>query len=695
MEYYMAVDSGGTFSDCVVINNEGKMWTGKSPSTPPDYETGIINSAIAAAENIGISIGELLENTVLFSHGTTVATNALLTREGCKTAIITTKGHEDAIIIGRIHQKIAGRNSAEVADMSLHDKADPIVPKKNIFGLTERVDYKGEELVKVSEAELADIVDVLKKEKIEAVAVCLLWSFMNPAHEKQVYEYLKKELPDVFVYLSCELSPVLGEYERCATTAINAFLSKKVKNYLGSLAASLESSGYRGEPLVMKSSGGITSITKAKDTSVALLMSGPAGGVNGTLALSRLLGHKNVLTTDVGGTSFDVGMIVGGEAVLAEEPVFGQYNLTYPMVNVVSIGAGGGSVAWIEEGTGLLKVGPKSAGALPGPVCYMKGGTQPTVTDANLVLGRLNPDYFLGGKFELDSEGAYNSILPLAQQLGKTVEEAALGIVEIADAHMGDLVRKMTVQRGYDPRTFALYGFGGAGPLHVCGYTRGTGIEDIVIPRVSSVFSAFGIAQSDLNAVAEESVSIVLPVSVEILNEKFDALKQRAAQEILSSGVKGAGITYKKELMLKYNGQKHVIPVAIPFELEKDSDIERVVELFEREYEVMYGKGTTFKEAGVALSGLRVRALGNLDIPELNIKCEKCFEGAQPVMRQVYLRETGGWSDVPFYTFEQLGPGYRDKGPVIIVSKDTTIYVAPDFTVEMDEIENLVLHPVK
>lgn len=695
MEYYIAVDSGGTFSDCVVISEEGKLWTGKSPSTPPNYEKGIVNSVKDAAESMGMTGEELFSQCALFSHGTTVATNALLTRDGCKAALITTKGHEDAIIIGKIHQKVAGKNSAEIADMSLHDKAVPIIPPQYIYGITERVDYKGEEVVPLSMTELEKIADQLIAEGIEAVAVSLLWSFKNDSHEKAIADYLSKRMPGVFISISSVLSPVIGEYERTATTAINAFLSKKVENYLAKLGSALEDAGYKGEPLVMKSSGGITSIGQAMDTSVSLLMSGPAGGVNGTLALSKLLKHKNVLTADVGGTSFDVGMIVNGEIMLAEEPVFDQYNVTYPMVNVVSIGAGGGSIAWIEEGTGLLKVGPKSAGALPGPVCYGKGGTLPTVTDANLVLGRMNPKYFLGGKFALDYEGARKSIEPLAEKLGKTVEETALGIVEIADAHMGDLVRKMTVQRGYDPRTFALYAFGGAGPLHACGFTRGTGIDEMVIPKVSSVFSAYGIAQSDLNAVAEESISLTFPTDPQKIEDIFKALEERAGKEIKASGKDQGSIEYKREMMIRYNGQKHVIPVVVPFPITSNEDIEKVCDLFEAEYEKMYGKGTSFRQAGISLNGMRVRALGGLGLPALHLTNDTRGEGKEPEYQKVYLRETGGWTDVPFYKYDDLPAGFNRVGPAIIISNNTTIYVAPDFSVALDEMDNLILHLCK
>ena len=693
MKYYIAVDSGGTFSDCVVIDEGGRMWTGKSPSTPPRFEQGVVNAVRDAAETMGMTADDLLSGAELFSHGTTVATNALLTREGCKVGLVTTAGHEDALLIGRTHQKVAGLNSSEIMDMSRLDKAVPIVPASLIFGLVERIDYAGRIVVPLSAASLERIADRLIAERVEAVAVSLLWSFRNPAHELAVRDYLKSRNPDWFISLSSELSPVLGEYERTATTAINAFLSKKTKSYLMDLKGGLREASYGKEPLVMKSSGGIASIEQAMETSVSLLTSGPAGGVNGALALARLMGHRNVLTTDVGGTSFDVGMIVDGDPVLAESPVFDQYHVTYPMIDVVSIGAGGGSIAWIQKATGLLKVGPKSAGALPGPVCYGRGGTLPTVTDANLVLGRMNPKYFLGGKHVLDREGARASIAPLAAELGVSVEEAALGIVEIADAHMGDLVRKMTIQRGYDPRTFSLYAFGGAGPLHVCGYTRGTGIAEAVIPRVSSVFSAFGIAQSDPAAVAEETVSVPMPAPADWLETSLRKLAGRATEEIERTGKSGRALTVQRELLLRYQGQKHEIAVAVQGPIRGPDDLEAIVRRFETRYEELYGKGTSFRQAGVVLTGFRIRAVESLGLPSLKLASGNRPAEAKPEYGPVYLRETKGWTDVPFYRFDELSADFEAAGPAIIISNHTTIYVAPDFRARLDEYENLILTP--
>lgn len=382
---------------------------------------------------------------------------------------------------------------------------------------------------------------------------------------------------------------------------------------------------------------------------------------------------------------------ISGMAMKTKQPVFDQYNVTYPMIDVVSIGAGGGSIAWIQESTGLLKVGPKSAGALPGPACYCKGGTLPTVTDANMVLGRMNEKYFLGGKFTLDPQKAREAVRPLAEELGITIEEAALGIVEIADAHMGDLVRKMTVQRGYDPRTFTLYAFGGAGPLHVCGFTRGTGIEQVVIPGVSSVFSAFGIAQSDLNAVMEESFSAVMPVKPEIIRKRIDVLKSSAKTELMKGDVGNVTVTFAAEALMKYKGQKQELPVAVDFDVNSDEDVERLLCRFEEKYEQLYGEGTSFRQAGIQLMGFRVKATGSLSLPQLRLSAKNRPDKAIPEMQKVYMRETGGWTDVPFFKYSELPEGFTQSGPAIIISNHTTVYVAPDYTVRLDELDNLIL----
>jgi len=692
MSYIVAVDSGGTFSDCVVIADDGAMWTGKAPSTPPDFERGVLDAVRDAASVMGIGLRRLLNETKLFSHGTTVATNALLTRQGCKTAIVTTRGHEDAIRIGRTYQKVAGLSSAEVMDYSRHDKAVPAYDPLFVRGVAERMDYAGKVVVPLSRDSLEAIADEFIREGIEAIAVCLLWSFANPAHELEIRDCLLRRNPNWVITLSSELTPVIGEYERTATTAINAYLSIETKTYMNKLKKNLAEEGYANRPLVMKSSGGITSIEHAMDTPVALLTSGPAGGVMGAAALGKQQNRRHVLTTDVGGTSFDVGMIVHGEPVFAAAPVFSKYQVTYPMIEVDSIGAGGGSIAWIEEDTGLLKVGPLSAGALPGPVCYGRGGTWPTVTDANLVLGRMNPDYFLGGKHKLDKEGARRSMAPLAESLGLSIEEVALGIVEIADSHMGDLVRKMSVEKGYDPREFSLYAFGGAGPLHVCGYTRGTGIETAVIPPMSSVFSAYGIARSDPAAVAEETLTLELPGDPERLERSLGRLQDRAIEELNSIGTTFESIDVRREVIIRYQGQKQGVPVPCPYPLRTAEDLRRLMDDYDKAYEKQFGRGTAYRKAGLRVSGLRIRAVGAQSLPGIGrADPGETRPEPAPQFAPVFYRETGGWTDTPFYRFDELPVGFERQGPAIIISNHTTIYVAPDYRAKLDDRRNLLL----
>lgn len=691
--YIVAVDSGGTFSDCCVISHDGRYWTGKSPSTPPNFEEGVLGAAADAASRMGLTLEELLSRTRIFGHGTTVATNALVTRSGCKTALITTQGHEDAILIGRVHQKVAGLSNWQIRELANLKKADPIVPKPLIKGVVERVDCFGQVVVPLDEKQLDTLIDEILAEDVEAVAIGLLWSFKNQKHERRIRERLLERKPDLFVSISGELAPVLGEYERIATTVVNAYVSKLTQGYLEKLRTRLREAGLTGQTVVMQSSGGTATIEQVLAKPVALLASGPAGGVVGSLAQGQRFQHKNIVTSDVGGTTFDVGLIIHEEPVLAAMPVFSQYHLALPMIEINSIGAGGGSIAWIQKETGLLKVGPKSAGALPGPACYARGGTEATVTDANVVLGRLNPDYFLGGKGTLDVEKAKAAIQPLADQLGLSLEDTALGIIDIADAQMGDLVRKMTIQKGHDPRDFALYGFGGAGPLQVCGYTRGTGINDVVIPSLASVFSAYGIAQSDLLAVAEASLPMPMPGDATMIENQFTALVDRAMSELTLPEGMDPKIVVQREAYLCYAGQNHDIGVGVKDAISTAEQVEGLVADFEAKYESLYGSGTTYRSAGIMLNTLRVCVVAELGLPEL-AEAEMDYQPSEAnAHRSVYYREYQGWHDTPIYRLNDLADGFVQKGPIFIESDHTTVYVAPDFEASVDGLRNVYLRP--
>ena len=693
MDKVIAVDSGGTFTDTVLLDEQGHVTTAKSPSTPDDFSRGVLASVTRAAEASGIDVEAALAATKPFCVGTTVATNALLTRTGARVGLVTTKGHEDTIIVGRTIQKAAGLTDSQLTDLAKLEKADPIVPRPLIRGVTERVDYKGAVVIDLDIDEAREAVADLVAHGLDAIAVCFLWSFLNPTHEERVRDMIVSDFPDLFVTASHEIAPVIKEYERVATTALNAYLARSTYEYLSSLQESLTAGGLRQDPVVMQSTGGVTAAESCKGNAVSLLGSGPAGGVIGAARLGELIGAANIVTTDVGGTSFDVGLVVGGEPLVDGTPVFDQYHTVLPVIDVASIGAGGGSIAWIEPGTGLLKVGPQSAGASPGPVCYGAGGTEPTVTDANLVLGRIDPDYFLGGTQHLDKPRAEKVIGErIADPLGMSVPEAAAGIVEIIDARMADLVRNKTIGRGYDPSDFALFAFGGAGPLHVGAYAIDVGARMIVVPTHSSVFSAFGIAGSDLINVRQASDPMTAPFDLGRLNEVYAVLEKQALADLAANGVADENMTTTREIEMRYRGQVHEIRVPVPGGTLGQADLDGVMAEFGSRYDRRFGRGATFDEAGIEARTLLVRGIGRVVKPEMR---PAPSEGEDPAAarigeREVFFREMGGFSPTPIFRRVLLRSGNRVVGPAVIEAVDTTIVVHPTQSTRVDEWGSLL-----
>lgn len=688
-EFVVAVDSGGTFSDCVVIDREGRVTTGKAPSTPWDYSEGVLVSLGAAAETLGLDEWDLLERALLFAHGTTVATNTLLTRTGSPTGLLTTKGHEDAIVIGRTFQKVAGLTEAEMTQVSRLEKPAPVVPRRLIAGVDERVDCTGAVVVSLNPRSLEAAVELLLGRGAESLAVSFLWSFLNPVHERAVKAYVAERWPELPLSVSSELAPVLKEYERGITVAINAYLVGRTGRYLAVLADRLASSGYRRRAVVMQSSGGVISIERARVRAVNLLTSGPAGGVMAARALADMLGHRDVITTDVGGTSFDVGMVVDGQVQFAESPIFDRFQLVIPMIDVATIGAGGGSIAWIEPGTGILRVGPQSAGADPGPACYGRGGIDPTVTDANVVLGRLNPGYFLGGRSALDDAAAATAIRErVAEPLGMSLHEAALAIVRIADAHMSDLVRRVSIERGYDPRRFVVYAFGGAGPLHVGGYAADLHAREALIPAFASEFSAFGIAGSDLLAVAELSEPANAPLDVGRLEELFRELERRAALELAENGVAPEHMSFGRFVRLRYRGQVHEVRTPVPSLNGSDAPL---IDAFERLYEEKFGRGAAYRQAGIQAMTYIVHGFGALFHPALERSSRRRSGAPVPVAERPVVFSATGPTTTSVFRSEALAPGDELVGPVVIEAPTTTILVHPGRTAAVDAFRNIVL----
>ena len=694
--YRIGVDTGGTFTDCVVVDDDGNVTAAKAASTPQDFSIGVMDSVGKAAKALGMTTEQLLAQTTRFGHGTTVATNALITKTGSRAGVITTRGHEDALFMGRIKQKIAGLDEDQIHDFLLHDKAVPgIVPRKLIKGLNERVDHKGAVIVEMDDDEVRKVAKELVAAGCEAIAISLIWSFMNPAHERRARDIVRKEHPNIAVSISSEVSPVLGEYERTASTLVNAYLTKKVDGYIGALADRLRKAGFTHQLQVMLSNGGVTPADDARKRAAYLLASGPAGGVIGARNLGQVLGHQNVLTTDVGGTSFDVGLVVDGQPEYAREPVFDKYHVSFPMIDVVSIGSGGGSIAWIDK-SGFLKVGPQSAGAEPGPACYGRGGTEPTVTDANVVLGRIDPDYFLGGTWKLDKSLAEKAIREkIAEPLGLSLEEAAVGIIDILDARMADLVRRVTIGRGLDPRNFALFAIGGAGALHVGAYARDVGVKAVVVPTYASEFSALAIATIEMLVVNKVSSPMVGPFEATAVGAVFTRLETDALEQLRRAGAVtngGGDVSVLRAADMKYKGQVHDVTVPVPTGEYDAAAALAMADRFHERYEARYGKGTTNKNAPIEAMSFEVRVAAKGQ--PLRLAKEALHQGAPPPTRgdrKVYFRETRGFTSTPIFDRDTLVPGQEVAGPAVIEAPDTTMLVRPGQRVRMDEYRNLTL----
>lgn len=707
MSYVVAVDSGGTFSDCVVRDAAGVITRAKAPSTPPVFEEGVIASIAEAAGVLGLSLDELLGQTSIFAHGTTVATNVLITRTGAKTALLTTRGHEDAIVIGRTVQKVAGLAEEEIIDVARLSKAEPLVPRYRIHGIDERVDRAGAVVVPLHLDRLDELAARLRDEGIESIAVSLLWSFLNPEHERALRAWLEglgaRESgngngngggPGWFVTTSSEIAPVIREYERTSTTVLNAYLTPSVNGYLERMRSALRGHGHTGAIAVMHSAGGVSSVDEARERGVTLLSSGPAGGMLGTRALAEQLGLERVVATDVGGTSFDVGLVVDGELSYAQAPVFSKYPVALPIIDVTSIGAGGGSIAWVEPETGVLRVGPHSAGARPGPACYGAGGVEPTVTDANLALGRLDPDYFLGGRMHIDRDLSLAALDRVATRIGLEPEAAAAAITEIVDSQMADLIRKVTVERGLDPARFAVFCYGGAGGLHAASYAAKLGAKQVVVPHAAAVFSAFGIGVSDAKRVAVASDPMREPFDLARWRRRFVELEDSLRGELAHEHLPIGNLQLHRFVALQFRGQAHTVRVPVTdADLDPDDGGDHVIERFTELYEARFGSGTAYRQAGVEALTFSVEATAGLPIPRPEPLPSEGTDATHAIkgLRQVYLHELGRFTDVTVVDADRLRPGNELVGPVVIEAPDTTVLVHGGQRLWVDGFLNLRL----
>ncbi|MFL6570294.1 MAG: hydantoinase/oxoprolinase family protein, partial [Burkholderiales bacterium] len=659
-------------------------------STPADFSRGMMDALDAGAKALGIKLGQFCREIAFLSHGTTVGTNTIIQKKGAKVGLITTRGHEDAIHIMRGSRGYGGRDIRKVVHFPETSKPVPIVPKRLIRGVSERVDCFGEVVAPLNEKEAEDAIGALVAEGVQAIAICFLWSFRNPQHELRVRDLVKSISKDVFVTCSVDIAPKWGEYERVTATALNAYLGPVMTGYLNRLDRTLIDLGYAHGLQIAQCGGGTVPVARAGEAPLLTLDSGPVSGVTASMFLGAAMGERNIITTDMGGTSFDVSIIHDGKPAYSFISNTDQYEYFLPKVDLQAIGAGGGSLARVQPEARTMTVGPDSAGAFPGPVCYSRGGTVPTVTDAQLVLGYLDPDNFAGGRMKLDKESATQAIAELGAKIGMTAMQCAAGICRIVELQMADLIRKVTVEKGFDPRDFVLFAFGGAGPAHAGVFAHELGVRKIIIPqrKAASTWCAFGAAAADVLHIFEHTEIMPTPVAAARVNRNLDLLEKQAKTLMASEGIAAARQRFEFSLDVRHTGQINEVELLLPWRRVEANYEPSLRRIFVGRYEKLYGRGSALAGAQLEIVVCRLRARALTPRPKL----VKAKNGSKAIPRDAVLRPRPiQWERVrktPVYDGEQLAIGNRVKGPAIVETSDTTVVVHPGRTLSVDALGN-------
>jgi N-methylhydantoinase A len=692
--YIIGVDTGGTFTDAVVINQDGVITTAKALSTPPHFEEGVVNALENGAKILKKPLDKILRQTKIFKFGGTMATNAIMTRTGATTGLITTSGFEDIIAIARGTSKWFGLPEADIKHEAATRKPDPIVPKNLIAGAIERIDRDGEVVYPLNSENLREKVKKLLDMGVESLAISLLWSPRNPAHEKQVLSIVREMCPNLYVSLSSEVAPVVGEYERTITTILDSYIGEVTKGTLGSLSSRLNNIGLDAAMLVMKADGGCSFASEVLP--IATVHSGPAAGLVCAAHVGKTLGYKDIISADVGGTTFDVSIVKNGEPSYSREPSIGSFGIAYPTLDITSIGAGGGTIAWFDEITETIHVGPKSAGSSPGPACYDFGGTQPTVTDACLILGYLDPDYFLGGEMKLNYEKAAAAVQELGSKIGMSLAETAAAIYRIINSAMSELMRGLTIRKGVDPREFCLLCFGGAGPMHAGAWGKELGIKEIVIPVAAATQSALGLAISDIIHTEMMPSYDALPMDLSEFNHRFENLEKKISARLDRDGMDNAQRTINYYLDMKYGLQYHVLKIPIPRKVYQSADMEFLANEFDNLYEVAYGKGAAYAAAGRYVSNFIVQGFGAVAKPTLATIKEGSTDPSMALKgkREAYFEETKKFITTEVYAYQRLSAGNVIEGPAIVEARQTSIVIHPSQKGYVDKYGNVIIRPI-
>jgi len=690
--YRIGTDVGGTFTDLVLLTESGEIQVRKASTTPADRTTGMLDALRLGATDVDRGLGGLLGATTYFAHGTTAATNAFLERRGARTALITTRGFADVLRLQRSMGSWAGLSAAAASHYSARTMPEPIIDQADVAEVDERVDYSGSVLVPLNKDSARESISWLAEKGIRSFAVSLLWSFRNPSHEQMLAALIHAELPDAYVTLSSDLIPILGEYERTSTTAINSYLGPVMHRYLAKLDDVLREAGLREPVTILDSGGGVQPSAEAARRAASLLTSGPAGGVLASAKLAGRLGLTDVVTTDVGGTSFDVGLILGGEPVVEHAREIGRFHLALTGIRIETIGSGGGSIARVQHGH--LSVGPHSAGAIPGPACYGRGGDLPTVTDADIILGIIDPDYFLGGQMTLHPELAAKAITEhVADPLGIDLLTAAAGIREVADNQMADVLRSTTLRAGRDPRDFTVFAFGGAGPTHAYRYAAAAGMSRIIVPSTATAHSALGCVLADRRRSFSRAFGQYTPAGFARLADHVQPAALEQALRDLEERCKtalGEDVHTTRYVGMRFRLQVHELFVPLPSEEITEAGLDDLVSRFVEQYEARYGAGTALRGSGIELTTVRVDgSASGLDLEWRRTAPAK--PGSPVSVRKVFYFEIGQTLDTAIYHARDLAARQLVTGPAIIEYPGTTAVVGPDQQAEMDEFGNLTL----
>lgn len=678
--FIVGIDVGGTFTDSVAVDSQGKIIIAKASSTKPDPAVGVLNALAKLAERVHMSVEDFVPSISRFVYGTTVATNALLERKGMEIALITTKGFRDQLNLRRIRRD----NGYDLR--AAHP--EPFVTRHRTYEVTERIDYKGDVLTPLSEEDVVAVAAEIRKAKIQSVAVSLLFAFLNPAHEKRVREILYREIPGVQVSISSDVCPEIREYERTSTVAINAYLTQTVQKHLEAFEQRLVELGLKVKLQIMQSSGGVTASKYITDRPVNIFLSGPAGGVVAAANVGSLTAEgeekPNIIAVDMGGTSFDITVLAKNEVPLSMRSMIHGWDIIVPSIDIQTIGSGGGSIAWVDEGNGL-HVGPQSAGSYPGPVSYSRGGTQPTVTDADLVLGYIDPNYFLGGEMSLDKEKAEQAIRELGQKVGLSTLETAAGINSIVNEKMLGGMRVATLQRGHDPRDYKLVVFGGAASIHVPDFAAELGLGHIIIPRDASVLSALGLTISDIRFDFIRNINQnSAQITFEELMSVYQDLKSLGDANLADIFVGAEDRYYCLRADMKYPGEFNEFVIDIPSDVKS---MDEIVECFAKFHRDQYGYA---EDTTPDIINVRLSAFGRTSKPKFP-PCEDCGADSTHALkgsRRAFFHELGDMVDTNVYDGQLMKTGNTIYGPAIIELPTTTIVVRPEQKAYVDSYSN-------